>query len=108
MVLPIRDVLKSAARSLGIEPAAHLASARAAWPRIAGAALAGMSAPLNIKGRRLLVAATHPAAAQEIRLRRAEILAALAREVGGGAITELTPVARQRLPGRGPRQEGAA
>ncbi len=107
MVVPIREVLRSAARALGIEPAVHLATAREIWPRIAGQALAGVSAPVTLRGRRLLVGVTHEAAGQEIRLRRAEIVAALARELGKGAITDVTPVARRRLPGRAPGQEDA-
>ncbi|MBM3470477.1 MAG: DUF721 domain-containing protein [Armatimonadetes bacterium] len=102
MVVPIRDVLRSAARALGIEPAAHLAAAREAWPRVVGQALAGVSAPVTLRGKRLQVGVTHEAAGQEIRLRRAEIVVALAREVGEGAITDVTPVARRSLPGRGP------
>lgn len=101
MVVPIREVLRAAARALGIEPALHLATAREIWPRIAGQALAGLSAPVTLRGRRLLVGVTHEAAGQEIRLRRAEIVAALARELGEGAITDVTPVARRSLPDRG-------
>lgn len=100
MVVPIREVLKSAARALGVEPAAHLAKAREIWPRIAGPALAGVSAPVTLRGRRLLVGVTHAAAGQEIRLRRTELVTSLARELGKGAITAVTPVARRRLPGR--------
>ncbi|MDQ7841146.1 MAG: DUF721 domain-containing protein [bacterium] len=102
MVVPIREVLRAAARALGIEPAMHLATAREIWPRIAGRALAGVSAPVTLRGRRLLVGVTHEAAGAEIRLRRAEIVASLARELGEGAITDVSPVARRRLPGREP------
>lgn len=101
MVVPIREVLRSAARALGIEPALHLATAREIWPRIAGQALAGLSAPVTLRGRRLLVGVTHEAAGQEIRLRRVEIVAALARELGEGAITDVTPVARRSLSDHG-------
>lgn len=100
MVTPIRDLLRSAARALGIEPAARLALAREAWPRIVGPALAEASAPVTLRGPRLMVGVTHATAGQEIRLRRAAIVEALARELRERAITEVVPVARRRLPGR--------
>lgn len=106
MVVPIKEVLRAAARALGIEPALHLATARDLWPRVVGQSLAGVSAPVTLRGKRLLVGVTHEAAGNEIRLRRAEILAALARELGAGAISDVAPVARRRLPGREPGPGG--
>jgi predicted nucleic acid-binding Zn ribbon protein len=101
MVTPLRDILRAAARAWGIEPAAHLASARAAWPRVVGEPLAAASAPLHIRGGRLRVAVTHPAAAQEIRLRAGAIAAAVNREIGAPVVVEVIAVARRRLPGEG-------
>ncbi|MDQ7859615.1 MAG: DUF721 domain-containing protein [Armatimonadota bacterium] len=101
MVTPIRDILKSAARTWGIEPAVRLAAVQVAWARIVGPTLAGMSAPIGLRGRRLRVAVMHPAAAQEIRLRGPAILAALAREIGEGAVSEIATVSRRQIrPGR--------
>lgn len=110
MVTPIRSILKTAARAWGIEPAAHLATARAAWPRIAGPALAASSAPLAVRGRRLLVAVTNATAGQEVRLMKAAIMHALREELGEGAIVDVVPVARRRLDldVRGPRRVGRA
>ncbi len=100
MVTPLRDILKSAVRAWGLEPAARLALAQAAWPRIVGPALVEVSAPVAVRGARLLVGVTHPAAGQEVRLRRTAIVAALARELGEAAISDVVPVARRRLAAR--------
>jgi predicted nucleic acid-binding Zn ribbon protein len=100
MVTPLRDILRAAARAWGVEPAAHLAIAREAWPRIVGGPLAAASAPLSIRSGRLRVAVTHPAAGQEIRLRAGAIVAALNREIGAPVVDEVVAVAR-RLPGSG-------
>jgi predicted nucleic acid-binding Zn ribbon protein len=97
MVTPLRDILKAAVKAWGLEPAARLARAQAAWTRIVGPALSEMSVPITLRGGRLLVGVTHPAAGQEIRLRRASILEALARELGEEAVTDVVPVARRSL-----------
>jgi predicted nucleic acid-binding Zn ribbon protein len=98
MVTPIRDILKAAVRGWGLEPAARLARAQAAWARLVGPAMAEASAPVALRGGRLLVGVTHPTVGQEIRLRRPHLVAALARELGEDVITEVVPVARRRLP----------
>ena len=97
MVTPIRSILKSAARAWGIEPAARLAAARAAWPRIVGPALVASSAPVGVRGTILLIGVTNAAAAQEIRLSKTTIAQALAQELGEPGITDVIPVARRRL-----------
>lgn len=97
MVTPIRSILKSAARAWGIEPAARLAAARAAWPRIAGPALVASSAPVGVRGTILLIGVTNAAAAQEIRLLKTTITQVLAQELGEQGITDVIPVARRRL-----------
>ena len=110
MVTPLRDILKSAARAWGLEPAARLAAAREAWPKIAGPALATASAPVALRGSRLYVGVTNSTVGQEIRLRRTAIMHALNRALGEAAVADVVTVARRRLPGRreerrsGPRQ----
>ncbi|HET8678917.1 MAG TPA: DUF721 domain-containing protein [bacterium] len=103
MVTPIRSILKSAARAWGIEPAARLAAARAAWPRVVGPALAASSAPVGVRGTTLLIGVTNAAAAQEVRLAKTTIAQALAQEFGGQGVTDVIPVARRRLDLRGRR-----
>ncbi len=107
MVTPVRAILKAVARAWGIEPAAHLALARMAWPQIVGPALARVSAPVALRGGRLLVGVTQPAAGQEIRLRGRAIAQALARDLRGDVITEVVPVARRRLSLAAPRTSRA-
>lgn len=104
MVTPIRDILKAAVRTWGLEPAARLARAQEVWPQIAGAALAESSAPVALRGGRLLVGVTHAAAGQEVRLRRTVLLRSLASALGEDAVTEIVPVSRWRLRGRGVRR----
>jgi predicted nucleic acid-binding Zn ribbon protein len=97
MVTPIRDILKASVRAWGLEPAARLAAAQAAWPRMVGPALAELSAPVGLRGGVLRVGVTHPAAGQEVRIRTAAILKTLRRELGEGAVTGIVTVSRRRL-----------
>lgn len=103
MVTPIRDILKSAARTWGIEPAADLAAARAAWPKIVGPALAERSTPLSLSRGRLRVGTSAAAAGQEIRLQSAAIARELNRELGSRRVTQVVVTMRRRLPATGPR-----
>jgi predicted nucleic acid-binding Zn ribbon protein len=105
MVTPVRDILKREARAWGLQPAVRLATARANWRRIVGPALAALSAPLAVREGRLEIAVTHPAAAQEIRLRAAAIADAVNRALEERAVTAVVPVARRRLPDVGPPRE---
>lgn len=100
MVTPLKEILRAAARRMGIEAVAYLVEAQAAWPRVVGPALAAESAPVRLRKGLLLVGVSHPATGHEIRLRQAEILVALAREIGEGAVTSIRPVGRRRLPRR--------
>ncbi len=100
MVTPLREILRAAARRMGIESVAYLVEAQAAWPRVVGPALAAESAPVRLRKGLLLVGVRHPAAGHEIRLRQGEIVLALAREIGEGAVTAVRPVGRRKLPGR--------
>jgi hypothetical protein len=104
MVTPLRDILKSAARAWGLEPAARLAAAREAWPKIVGPAVAPASAPVALRGPRLYVGVTNSTVGQEIRLRRTAIAQALNRTLGEEVVTDVVPVARRRLPGREERR----
>ena len=90
MVTPLRDILKSAARQWGLEPAARLAHARRIWHEIVGPGLAAVSAPVGIRGRCLRVGVINPAAANRRSFwtgdscpRDPEAWLAQAREQGG-------------------------
>jgi hypothetical protein len=97
MVTSVRASLRAGARAWGIEPAARLALARTAWPQIVGPTLARVSAPVSLRGGRLLVGVRHPSAAQEIRLRGGAIIRALVRHLEEDVVTEVVPVARRHL-----------
>jgi len=76
-LIAFRDVLRKAARSLGIEPAVYLVEARAVWPEIVGPTLAAATEIRTLRAGTLTVVAVHPLAAQEVRLRREAILGKL-------------------------------
>ncbi|MDR7418448.1 MAG: DUF721 domain-containing protein [Armatimonadota bacterium] len=98
MVTPIRDILRRAAPGWGLQPAMRLATARTQWEKCVGPALAAMSLPLAVREGRLEVAVTHPAAAQEIKLRAAAIAEAMNRALSEHVVTAVVPVMRKRLP----------
>lgn len=79
------DILRRNAKTLGLEPAIRLVEAREAWESIVGPALGGASRVISFRREVLMVSAGHPLVAQEIRLRRREILAALERRLGQAA-----------------------
>jgi predicted nucleic acid-binding Zn ribbon protein len=80
--MPLGDLLRRNARSLGIEPAVHLVEIRRVWESVVGPALAAASRVASFRGGVLVVSATHPLVAQEIRMRRRAILAAVETRAG--------------------------
>lgn len=98
----VRDILRQAARTLGLEPAVYLVRAREVWPQMVGGTLAGATEVRSVRGGVVMVAATHPLVAQEVRLRREEILAGLSQRVPEAGLRELRVIIRQGA-GRGGR-----
>ncbi len=94
MLTSFRDVLKRAARTLGIEPAVHLAEAQRVWPEIVGPVLAPVTRLQTVRGEILIVGAAHPLAAQEVQLRREEILARLRVRLPGVELHQVRVVIR--------------
>lgn len=76
------EVLRRSAKRLGLEPAVQLVETREAWESIVGPDLARASHVLSLRGGLLVVAAHHSLVAQEIKMRRGGILAALGGRVG--------------------------
>ena len=99
MLTAFRDILQKTARSLGIEPAMHLVQARAAWLELRGPALAGASEPRALRGGVLMVTATHALAAQEVNLRKEELLRELRRRIPQADLRQVRVVIR--TPGGG-------
>lgn len=100
MVTPLRDILRRTVRAWGLEPVLFLLEAQAAWPEIVGPALAEVSAPLSIRQGVMRVGVLAAVAAQELRLRQAEIAADVNRRVGDRTVTKIVTVPRRRLPPR--------
>jgi hypothetical protein len=94
----VGDVLPSVAAELGID--AHLRFARqlAAWQRIVAERVpgaTGASSLLALQPPALVVSATSPIVAQELRLRQADLLAAFAQAPEGEKLIELRVVIRR-------------
>jgi hypothetical protein len=84
----IGDLLPEAASALGLEPELRRARAAAAWQRIVGERVpAATGASYLVEWREadglLVVAASAPIVAQELRLRASELTEAFARAAGG-------------------------
>lgn len=94
-LIALGEILRRKAGNLGIEPAVHLVEIRQAWESIVGPALARESRVASFQGGVVVIAAAHPLVAQEIRMRRGEILSAVGSRVGG-APTRLQVVIRPR------------
>ena len=107
----IGDLLADVARQLGIEDELLLARQMAEWQRLVEEHLppaAGSSRLLAVQPPALVVSASDPLVAQELRLRQAQLLAAFAQAPSGVRLLELRVVVRppgapgehRRPPGR--------
>ena len=97
----VGDMLGEVAAQLGIDGELRQARQMAAWQRLVEElvpAASGESRLLSLQPPALVVSATHPTVAQELRLRQAELLAAFARAPEGERLLELRVVIRP--PGR--------
>lgn len=97
----VGDMLGDVAAQLGIEGELRMARRIAAWQRLVEElvpAASGESRLLAVQPPALVVTASHPIVAQELRLRQAELLAAFARAPDGERLLELRVVVRP--PGR--------
>lgn len=94
----IGEVLPDVAATLGIEGELRFARQVSAWQRIVAErvpAAAGSSSLLALQPPTLVVSATSPIVAQEIRLRQADLLDAFARAPEGQRLIELRVVVRR-------------
>ncbi|MEO8626076.1 MAG: DciA family protein [Candidatus Limnocylindrales bacterium] len=101
----IGDMLPDVARELGIADELRLSRQMAAWERLVGEhvpAAAGTSRLLSVQPPALVVSATEPRIALELRLRQAELLAAFAQTPEGVHLLELRIVVRP------PRTDGTS
>lgn len=95
----VADLLPELAQSLGLEDELQRSRAMASWARIVEehvAGAAGASALLAVAAPALVVSATSPIVAQELRYQATELLAAFARAPGGSRLLELRIAIRAR------------
>lgn len=86
MFTPLRDILISTARSLGLETAFYLAEARSVWPEIVGGELARVCEPRSLKNGLLIVEVGHPLIGQEVLLRERGIRERFGQRVPGAHV----------------------
>jgi hypothetical protein len=93
----IGEMLGDVAAQLGIEGELRSARRMAAWQRLVEElvpAASGESLLLAVQPPALVVSASQPIVAQELKLRQAELLAAFARAPDGERLLELRVVVR--------------
>ena len=93
----VGDVLPGVAAELGIDRELRLARQMATWQRIVEERVpraAGASTLLSLQPPALVVSATSPIVAQELRLRQTELLDAFAQAPDGQKVIELRVVIR--------------
>jgi Dna[CI] antecedent, DciA len=93
----VGDMLPGMAAELGIQDELRLARQLTAWERIVAEHVppaAGGSHLLSLQPPTLVVSATSPTLAQELRLRQAQLLAAFAQAPEGVRLLELRIVVR--------------
>ena len=99
----LSDLLPEIALQLGLDEELRLSRAMASWERLVQElvpAAAGATSVLEIRPPALVVSASDPIVAQELRLRAEDLLAAFATAPGGLRLLELRPVVSRRGPGR--------
>jgi hypothetical protein len=93
----IGDLLPTTAAALGLDEELRFARAMASWERLVAELVpvaAGTSRLLAIQPGAIVVTASQPIVAQELRLRSSELLEAFAAAPGGGRAPELRVVVR--------------
>lgn len=93
----VGDVLPGVAADLGIDRELRLARQMATWQRIVEERVpraTGASTLLSLQPPALVVSATSPIVAQELRLRQTELLDAFAQAPDGQKVIELRVVIR--------------
>jgi len=100
----VGDVLPSVAADLGIDRELRLARQMATWQRIVEERVpraSGATSLLSLQPPALVVSASSPIVAQELRLRQTELLDAFAQAPDGQKLIELRVVVRPAGPGAG-------
>jgi predicted nucleic acid-binding Zn ribbon protein len=90
---PVGDALRAVRRQLGTPAPSVFERVRAAWPEIAGEALARHSAPLHLRAGVLRVGVDDPAWGGQFRYLADTLVTALAARVPEAAIREISVTA---------------
>ena len=108
----VGDLVGTVLSDLGLDGVARAHRIGAAWEQAVGAQVAAHCRPLGLRGDLLEVEVDSPVWAQQLQLRKPDLLAALARELGADAPAELrfqVGYARRRAqPGTPARPRGRA
>ena len=89
MLTSLRNLLRGAAKSLGVERAAFAALIAEMWPEIVGPEAAAHSHPAGLRGTVLLAEAEAGVWAQELSARRGGFAVEINRRLGAPAVTEI-------------------
>lgn len=101
MLTSLRELLRGAAKSLGVERAALGALIEEMWPEVVGAEAAAHSRPAGLRGGVLTAEVAAGLWAQELSARRGGFAEEINRRLGMRAVTEIRvkQVARRPVPG---------
>lgn len=89
MLTPLRSILKAAAKSLGLERAAHAAFIEELWPEIAGPEIAPHTRVTGLRGGILLVDTEPGPWAQELTVQRIRYVNELNRHLGEHVVDDI-------------------
>lgn len=113
MLTSLRTILRTAARALGVERAAHAALIEEVWPEVVGLEGAAHSRVLGVRGTVVLAEAEAGPWTQELSAQRGRFMAEINRRLGGAVVTDIrfrqstTPVVPSSRRGSG-RSAGTA
>ncbi|MGH2348786.1 MAG: DUF721 domain-containing protein [bacterium] len=96
----LRTILRTAAKSLGVERAAHAALAAEMWPDVVGPEAAAATRVDGLRGGTLLVSAQPGLWAQELSVRRSQLAASLNAALGERVILDIRITQRAFEPTR--------
>jgi predicted nucleic acid-binding Zn ribbon protein len=89
MLTPLRSILKSAAKSLGLERAAHAAFVEELWPEVAGPEIALHTHVTGLRGGTLLIDAEPGPWAQDLTVQRTRYVKEINRRLGEHVVDDI-------------------
>lgn len=99
MLTSLRAILRTAAKSLGVERAAYAAEIEEIWPEIVGARAAEHTRPAGLRGATLVVDTAPGLWVQELTAQRAKVVGEINRRLGGSVIDDIRFRQRPVRPG---------